>query len=84
MQELRSLHVYQKAKSEVNCQYDLTLKSLDLQDLMQLRVNERNPSDPYLRHASDLNAAMFSEETIKLVGPGRILRADATGFTSIL
>ena len=63
MQELRSLHVYQKAKSEVNCQYDLTLKSLDLQDLIQLRVNERSLSDPYLRHASDLNATMFSEET---------------------
>ena len=79
MQELRPLHVHQKAKFEVNCQYDLTLKSLDLQDLMQLWVNEKSLSDPYLRHASDLNATMFSEETIKSVGHGKILRADATG-----
>ena len=45
MQELKTLNVYQKARSEVNCQYDLILHSLDLQDLMQLWVVERSLSD---------------------------------------
>ena len=79
MQELRSLNVYQKARSEVNCQYDLQLVSLDLQDLMQFRVNERALSNPYLQHASELNATMFLELTIRAIGPENILSGDATG-----
>ena len=79
MQELRPLHVYQKARSEINCKYDLTLQSLDLQDLMQLRANESTHRDPFLRHASDLNATMYSEDTIRAVGSKRIVRDDATG-----
>lgn len=79
MQELRSLNVYQKARSEENSKYDLTLQSLDLQDLMQLCVMEKSLSDPYLRYASDSNATMFSESTLRAVGPGRTLRGDATG-----
>ena len=79
MQALRSLSVYQKAKSEDNAKYDLTLQSKDLQDLMQLRVEEKKLHNPYLQHTHDLNAIMFSEETIRAVGPRKILRGDATG-----
>ena len=46
---------------------------------MQLRVVERSLSDPYRRYASDVDAIMFCEETIRSIGPGKILRGDATG-----
>ena len=58
---------------------DVKLKSNDLSDLMQFRVIEKTLSDPYLQHGSDLNARMFSERTIRAIGPGKILRGDATG-----
>ena len=79
MQELRPSYLYQKAISEVNCKYDIKLKSNDLSEIMQLRVIEKTLSDTYLQHASDLNAMMFSDRTIRAIGPVNILRGDATG-----
>ena len=81
MQALTSLSVHQKAKSEdnANCKYDLTLPSKDLQDLMQLRVEEKKLHNPYLQHTHGLNAILFSEERIHDVGPREILKGGATG-----
>ena len=57
----------------------MTLQSLDLQDLMQLRPNESTLRDSFLRHASDLNATMYSEDTIRAIGSKRTVRGDAPG-----
>ena len=79
MQELRHLAVYQKARSEDKFKYDLTLKSLDLQDVIQLWVEENATSDPYLRHVElPLNVTMFSKTKLHAAGPGNIGRLDAT------
>lgn len=80
MQELRKLEVYQKTKSEVNCKYDLTLKSLEMQDFNQLWILQNQKSDPYFRYMGlPLSATMFLEETIKTIGTGKVFNFDGTG-----
>lgn len=49
MQSLRHLRIYQKVKSETNCKYDLLLKSLELQDIIQLWIEENKLKNPFFR-----------------------------------
>lgn len=85
MQELRHLRVLQKVRSETNCRFDLRLKSLELQDLNQLLLEESKSNDPYFRNLTlnastqSIHASMYSINTLRTVGPGKISRTDATG-----
>lgn len=80
MQKARSLSVYQKARSEEASKYDLTLSSMELQDLNQLWLEENKMRDPFLRYIElPLSIVMYNEEKLVIIGPGKALRADATG-----
>lgn len=73
MQKARSLNVYQKARGEELSKYDLTLKSMELQDLNQLWIEENHTSDPFLRNIElPMSVIMYNEEKLQVIGPGKI------------
>ena len=82
MQDLRYVNVLYKLKSEENCKDRLSLKSIDLSDLMELWVQEQELKDPFLRYVSlPLTAIMYTSEDLEAMTGQKpiVLHLDATG-----
>lgn len=83
LQDSARLTTFQKIKSEVNLQNRLKLESLDLQDIMQLCIEEKKRSDPYVQlTALDFLVLLYTKEqqrVIKQEPELRIAHSDSTG-----
>lgn len=81
-QELCHLEVLHKIRSEAKVAKRNTLKSLDMQDVMQLCIDDSKLADPFVREVSiPLRVQLYSKKQLGVVKRERpvILHMDSTG-----
>lgn len=81
-QDLRKIDVLYQANSELKRKERLSLKSMDIADIVESWIQDQKTQDPFIRHVGfPLTAILFSQEEFDLIKDKKnlILHMDATG-----